>query len=232
MRWLRWLLFVALLAAALVALVALDVGGLAPPPLSLDGAAHWAATRDSTVAVFAVVRIAALVACGYLLLVVLVGGAMAAFDERRGRAVLDRLTFGLARGLLTLLGLSALSMPLTATANAQTTSSSTAVVRELDPAPAPSEALIRPLTDQAPTTDAAPADPSPPVASAGEQYVVSAGDSLWGVAAAHLAEETGRTDLSDAEIARYWTAVLDVNPLPNPDLLFVGQSIELPAITS
>jgi hypothetical protein len=232
MRRLRWLLFVALLAVALATLAARGSGGLAAPPLSFDGATQWAETRDSMVAVFALVRVGALAAGAYLFLVLLVSRAIAAFDERRGDAAFDRLTFGLARGLLAVVGLGVLSTPLAHAASAQTTSSSTAVVRELDPAPDTSEAVILPLTDQPPRpTDASLTDPVPPVAPTGEQYVVTAGDSLWGVAAARLSEATGRTDLTDAEIARYWTAVLDANPLPNPDLLFVGQAVELPAIT-
>ena len=86
MRWSRWLCFVTLLTVALVALATLDGGSLAPPPLSLDGAMHWAATRDTTVAVFALVRVGAFVAGSYLLLAVLVGGGVAAFDEQIGRA--------------------------------------------------------------------------------------------------------------------------------------------------
>jgi hypothetical protein len=231
MRWFRWVSFVALLTVALITVAALDGGGLAPPPPSLDGAMHWAATRDSAVAVFALVRVGALAAGGYLLLVLLAGGFIAAVDERRGGCFLDCLTFGLARGLLAVIGLGALSTSLAAAANAQTTSSSTAVVREIDPTPAASEAEIRPLSEQEPSTNAQAADPPLAAAPTGDQYVVSAGDSLWSAAAAHLSDVTGRQDLTDSEIAVYWRAVLDANPLPNPNLLFVGQAIVLPAVT-
>jgi nucleoid-associated protein YgaU len=70
-----------------------------------------------------------------------------------------------------------------------------------------------------------------PVPTDGEQYPVAPGDSLWSIAAAHLHDVTGRDDVTDDEIARYWRTVIDANPLPNPNLLFVNQVIELPAVT-
>ncbi len=46
-----------------------------------------------------------------------------------------------------------------------------------------------------------------------------------------MSDVTGQADPGDDAIARYWRTVLDANDLANPDLLFVGQVIELPAIT-
>ena len=143
-----------------------------------------------------------------------------------GAVMLDLLTFGAARGLIGVMGLGALSLPMATVAHAQPAPSSTASIHEVDPGGASpaSEAVIRPVVDESAPTVA----PEPDI---GEQYIVSAGDCMWSVAAAHLSDVTGRADLSDAEIVAYWRAVIDANPLPNPDLLFVDQVIKLPAVT-
>jgi nucleoid-associated protein YgaU len=114
-------------------------------------------------------------------------------------------------------------------ASAQTSLSDTASVLEIDPPAAPSPAdaaAIRPVLDEPPPSSVTPTQPA-----ANEQYAVAAGDSFWSVAAAHLSDVTGRADLVDAEVAGYWRDLMASNPLPNPDLLFVGQVIELPAAT-
>jgi LysM repeat protein len=141
--------------------------------------------------------------------------------------IFDRFTFGLARGLLGVLGLGALTVPTATAALAQPVpaASSTASVHEVDgpDEPTRSEAVIRSVVDEPAPTEASPPD-------TGEQYQVATGESFWSVAARHLSDVTGRVDLSDSEIAAYWRALMDANPLPNPDLLFVGQVIALPAV--
>ena len=184
----RWLLSVALLTVALLTLAEVGNGMLAPPPLSLAGALEWTATRDPIVAAFALIRVGALLLAGYLLLVVVVGGLVQTLDEHRGNAILDRLTLGLARGFLSVMGSGVLSMSMAPVANAQTQPSSTAAIRQADvPVASTSpDAAIRPVLDQpTPAVD-------PPASRASEQYVVVAGDSFWSVAAARLADVTGR----------------------------------------
>jgi nucleoid-associated protein YgaU len=180
------------------------------------------------VGAFALIRMGTLAVGGYLLLVVLVSGAVASFNQRRGTLILDRLSFGLAHGLLGVMGLGALSAPMASVALAQPVPppSSAAAVRDVvaPDAPTRSEAVIRPVLDEPIPSAAPPTD-------ATEHYVVAPGDSLWSVAAAHLGDVTGRVDLSDAEIATYWRAVMDANPSPNPDLLFVDEVIALPPVT-
>lgn len=226
----RWICTVLLLTTSLIALARLGDGALAPPPLSLQGAIDWASTRDPAGSAFALLRVGALAVGAYLLFAVVVGGIVWVFDERLGHRVLDRLTLGLTRGLFGLMGVGAITVAIAPTAGAQTSTARTAVIREVDP---PSQrqasAVIRPLPDQpAPTITAASEPASTPTS---EQYVIAGGDSLWRVAATRLGEATGRTDLSDAEIASYWRSVIAANSsLPNPDLLFVGQVIELPAV--
>jgi nucleoid-associated protein YgaU len=227
-RLLRWFSSVVLLTVALTTLGLLGARGLAPPPPSPYGVVHWASTREPIVVVFALIRMGAFAVGGYLLLVVVVSGAVGALDERRGTLTLDRLTFGLARGLLGIMRLVGLSVPMATVAHAQQAPppSSTASIHEVEArdASTASEAVIRPVADEPTPPEALPPD-------TGEQYVVAAGDSFWGVAAAHLSDVTGRVDLSDSEIATYWRAVVEANPLPNPDLLFVDQVIALPAVT-
>src|SRR5262245_3391166 len=112
MRLLRGLSSLVLLTVAMTALGFLGGGDLAPPPLSPDGVAHWASTHDPIVTVFALIRFGAFATGSYLLLVVAVSGVVTAVDARRGTLILDRLTFRLARGILGVMGLGALSVPM------------------------------------------------------------------------------------------------------------------------
>jgi hypothetical protein len=83
---------------------------------------------------------------------------------------------------------------------------------------------------------AAPARPAsrPPGRSreALRLYTVQRGDHLWSIAADHLAVTLGR-EPTDREIDPYWRTLITANRrrLANPDdpnLLFVGQELELP----
>ncbi len=228
MRVLRWLSSVVLLTVALATLGALGDGGLAPPPLSLDGAGHWASTREPVVAVFALVRVGALAVGVYLLLVLIASGASG--------SVRRETQHGDPRSVHVRAGARPPRRPGTRRADgadgdrcARATRSGS-LEHSLRPRgrrsrrPTPSEAVIRPVVDEPVPTQASPPD-------TGEQYQVATGESFWSVAARHLSDVTGRVDLSDSEIAVYWRALMDANPLPNPDLLFVGQVIALPAVT-
>src|SRR5262249_53582906 len=110
MNWLRWMTSVLLVGVALVLLVVLGDGVLAPPPLSWGGAVQWASTRDASVAAFSLVRVGALVAGSYVLVVLVASGVVHAFGMRRGNQVIDRLTLGFARGLFGMLGLGAITV--------------------------------------------------------------------------------------------------------------------------
>ena len=185
---------------------------------------------DTTVAAFALLRVGALLLGGYLLVVLVVAGALRTVDERGSSLVLDRLTLGLARGLFGAIGLGTFATTLAPAAGAQAAPSTVAAIREIDPptAPTPVPAVIRALPDE--TAPTIPATIAPTSTPANEQYVVVAGESLWSIAAARMSEATGRTDLRDSEIVPYWRALVDAAALPNPNLLFVGQVIELPAV--
>jgi len=66
--------------------------------------------------------------------------------------------------------------------------------------------------------------------------VVEAGDNLWALSAARLAEATGRTlaDLSEREVHAYWVTVLAANrdrlPMPDLDLVHPGDHVTLPPL--
>ncbi|CAN5650246.1 hypothetical protein BH10ACT3_BH10ACT3_07740 [soil metagenome] len=88
------------------------------------------------------------------------------------------------------------------------------------------------------TVTATAADPTstlpealPPVAVA-EHYAVMSGDHLWSIAAQTLERRTAAPP-SDAEITRYWTALIETNRSAlidpdNPDLVRPGQVFVLP----
>nr|MBA2326971.1 LysM peptidoglycan-binding domain-containing protein [Actinomycetota bacterium] len=66
------------------------------------------------------------------------------------------------------------------------------------------------------------------------QHVVGPGDSLWTIAAAHLAHATGRyaAALAESEVAAHWARVVEVNRdalrSGNPNLIYAGEVLELP----
>jgi hypothetical protein len=71
-------------------------------------------------------------------------------------------------------------------------------------------------------------------ARSGSSHVIVAGEHLWSIAETTLAD-AGDGDPTDAEIARYWQSVIDLNrdrlPDPgNPDLVHPGLRIELPPL--
>ena len=75
-------------------------------------------------------------------------------------------------------------------------------------------------------TRLAPDEADPPPSGV---WPVECGDHPWSIAEETLAEAWGRTP-SDAEIAPYWRQLLDLNALPDPDLVFRGQQLQLPAL--
>lgn len=109
------------------------------------------------------------------------------------------------------------------------------------PAPAPPPVDHAPLPVASPAVPAAlpgqPADAPAAVvdsrpSAAGDTVVVQPGDSLWSIAEEALVDLTGHAD--DRTISRYWRRVVDANRAAlvdpgNPDLIFAGQVITLPA---
>jgi hypothetical protein len=102
-----------------------------------------------------------------------------------------------------------------------------------------------PLPDRAPlpsTTAVPPAPAAPPVATSAPApspvatHRVAPGEHLWSIAAAHVAASTGRAadELTAAEIAPYWSRVVEVNRpglhSGNPNLVYPGEIVELPPL--
>jgi hypothetical protein len=67
-----------------------------------------------------------------------------------------------------------------------------------------------------------------------QRYDVQKGDNLWTISVRHLEAVTGRSDLGNSEIARYWRRVIDTNRESlrsgDPDLIYPGERIELPPL--
>jgi hypothetical protein len=102
---------------------------------------------------------------------------------------------------------------------------------------APSAAPPAPSTSVPPI--AGTSAPSPTVAAtpvATSEALVVAGDSLWELAATHLATSTGRarSDVGDAEVAPYWIRVCDANRARlvsgDPNLIVPGETVVLPPL--
>lgn len=78
-------------------------------------------------------------------------------------------------------------------------------------------------------------EPNPPVTEAvATEYQVIDGDSLWSIAAHHLAASHPEAPVSDREVARYWVQVVGLNRASltskNPDMIFPGEVIILPPV--
>jgi len=113
------------------------------------------------------------------------------------------------------------------------------------PAPTPSPAPLPqhpvPAAPAAPgpvpTSPAAGPGSSPvPAAGAPPSRVVAPGDSLWEIAASHLAQTSGRdrAALGPADIAGYWVRLCEANRgrLQSGDLnlIYAGEVVELPPV--
>jgi hypothetical protein len=251
----RWISSMAAIAVGLAWLHLLGAGDLAAPPMSVGGAASWLEHHDTAVAVFVLLRLAAIGMGWYLLIVSGIGGAARALQLRRATSAIDRLTLPFARGILSgmaVFGVGAapppvlprspdsmveLSPDLTSTVPATDTSAvdDSATLRLLPdtsvPAP-PSSVPAYAVPAQVPLP---PPDTDDPGAT-DSAWVVQHGDSFWSIASEHLADVSGRS-VTEGEVGSYWRQLVERNRsrLVNPndaDLLFTGQVIELPAVTS
>lgn len=238
----RWITSLAAIALSLAWLHRLGTGDLGAPPLSFDGLRAWLDHRDTTLAAFALVRLVALGFGWYLLVITAIGGAARYLELARLTSVVDRFTLPFARGLLggmALLGVMASPPPLrpqpapnsmvelpsdpTSTTSTSTTSTT---------APTAHATLhLLPNTPIAPAP--APAPVTPDVDA--NTWVVEHGESLWSIAAGHLGDVRGHA-VGEREVATYWRQVVELNRSRmanprDPDLLFTGQVVELPAVT-
>jgi hypothetical protein len=223
--------------AVLAVLVVVGHGPLEAPPLgSWSKLSSWYESVGPAVSVMVLLRLAALVLAGWLLLA-------AALQLLRGVTRLRWLGFfadlisprSLQRIGHTLAGLS-LTAGLAAPAPgagiplrvAPIAHMSRVEVAHLPAGDGPSgTATMHLVTDDVPSESPAPA--SEPAAG---EVVVEPGDSLWSLAEDELVAVHGGSS-SDREVADYWRRVVEVNRSrlvdpTNADLIYPGQVIVLP----
>jgi hypothetical protein len=100
----------------------------------------------------------------------------------------------------------------------------------------PSPAGTRPPSSPPPSSTQPPAPAPPPPATRPGLHRVVEGESLWSIARSSLALGTGRDEgeLRNREVAAYWVRVLLANRgrlrSGNPDLIYPGEYVRLPAI--
>jgi hypothetical protein len=227
----RWFWSTLAIVTSLVWLHHLGVGDLASPPMSIDGITTWLEHTDTMVAAFAILRVIALCFGWYLLVVISLGSASRYFALPRMTSLFDRLTLPFARGMLG--GIALLGVMSTPPSPPHAPDA----MVELPAEPNDDRVTLH-LVDEAPAPSPAPAPTPSPVVDTpptdDHVWVVEPGESLWSIAASHLAEARGRS-VSEQEIAPYWRQVVELNRarLVNPsdaDLLFTGQTVELPAV--
>lgn len=211
-------------AAAVVALSAAGGGVLATPPVTDPGRlGPWVEEQGGVVAAFAVLRLVGLGLAWYLLATTVLAvmtrlaGAAAAvsFSDTFTTPMVRRLVESALTVSVTLGAVAPAGAPTTgAVAIAQVSEAEpeTATLRLIEPAPAP---------PPAPTPAPAPS----------RTHVVQPGDHVWSIAERTLAVHLGRAP-TEGEVTPYWRALIDRNAKAfttgDPDLIFAGQTLELP----
>ena len=229
------------LAAVLVAIVAwlwrLGSGDLSAPPMSLDAVSAWVDRHDSVTLAFAVVRLEALAFAGYLLVLTAASAFVRLLRLPRATRLVDLLTLPVLRSLFGgAAALGVIAVPTAVHRPAQTATTTMVVEARVDDPNAQATLHL----EGAETEPPAPAPPPPPVAESAptpapaDTWLVQPGDSLWSIAASHIAEMSGEP-ATDADVLVMWRRLIDlnrerlVNP-DDPDLIFADQVFELPAM--
>jgi nucleoid-associated protein YgaU len=219
------------LAGALVVVIwwLWDVGHgpLAGPSPSIDDIRAWIERNDAVTLALSITRLEALACATYLLAVTMVSGAARWLSLPRVTRIVERLTPHLLRGFLggiATLGVMAAPPPTSIPAPTATATPATTT-----PNDAPATATLHVITDAV-----EPVTPPPAPDAQHDSWVVRPGDNLWLIAREQVVDETGEP-VSDETIATYWHRLIEVNrdllADPNePDLIFAGQVLELPAV--
>jgi nucleoid-associated protein YgaU len=224
----------ALFAVAVVVLLVAGRGRLAAPPLGHLGS--WIEAAGPVVATVALLRLAALVAAAWMLVVTALSrlarlaGAVAlagaldhavpvplrkALGGLAGAGVAGALVVGVAGG---------------PSADAAAPTAVERLVRlpedPADPAPVETMSVLR----EEPSPQA-PSVPTAGVASTPDTWTAVPGDSFWSIAEEVLAERIGRPP-TDPELEPFWRTVIDANRdrlvSGDADLIFPGQVFVLP----
>jgi hypothetical protein len=230
---------VLVLVAAVFVLRVSGRGSLRLPPVDNAAAWHtWFAENDATTLAFAFVRVLALGAAWYCVLVTAAGTAARLSRAATLVALVDRVTLPPLRRLLSVTLTAGLATGLAGAAVAATPTTVTpgpavtVTMHRLPPASAPGAVpptTTTTTTPSAPTTttttvaESAPAPPATPdlapspasapsstPSSASGRWTVRPGDCFWSIAADVLSRAWGRP-AADAEIAPYWRRLVEAN---------------------
>jgi len=225
-----------------VAIAALHQVGVGPPLGSPGRWTGWVSDSTGVEAAFALLRLLALGLTWYLLVstVLALGAELPGAD--RAAAALDPFTIPLVRSLvrsavgLGLVGALAVTVP-PAPGSGPPRAHLVAHQQPVEPEPSLPPTIRRlPDAGGAPTpTPPAPA-PAPVPADPGPTWVIAPGDHLWSVASRVVARERSAPTATDDQVAPYWRALIAANrevlaDPANPDLVFPGQVLRLPAPT-
>ena len=250
-----WVGFLVLVVAGLHALG----GALSPPPLTAPGELPgWLAQREPAEAAFATLRLLALAAAWYLLVVTLVAAAGRLLRLRPLTAAADAVTLpGVRRLVNAMLGVSISATTLTGSAGAAWAGPpgtagpgagevpAVETMRWLPDAGPPAPPLtmrrlpaapVPPVTAPGPRPLAppvsAPAPPPPAAPATPGQWTVRRDQHFWGVAERVLADAWQRPP-SPAQVHGYWRRLVEANRArlrdpDRPDRLFPGQVLVVP----
>ncbi len=224
-------------AASLWFLHYIGTDGLSSPPVhDLGELGQWMTDRDPTTAMFALLRLVGICAGWYLVGATALQAVAGRVRVRGLAALADALSMPAVRHLAS--GLLGLSLSVGASGTTVPDGPGppgAALQRVADPA---ETATLRRLPDADVITTIPDDDErtavmtrlgdDPPGATSPDVWTVECGDHPWSIAEDTLAEAWGRPP-SDAEIAPYWRQLLELNALPDPDLVFPAQQLQLPA---
>ncbi|MCU1380650.1 MAG: hypothetical protein JWN29_3633 [Acidimicrobiales bacterium] len=233
------LAWVAGLGIVLLVMSALDHGALAAPdPTDPASWGDWLAARTAPEAAVAVLRLVVIGLSWYLLAVTAAAVVVRVGRARRLVSVADVVTLPFVRSLVQ----AGLGVGL---AGASVAAVGSVTVHHAGPSAAPTAADVA-LVSSVSTADAVmqrlPAEGAPPVMQKvgpveapveGRTWTVRPGDHLWSIAERVLAESRSRPP-TDGEVVPYWEQLVAANrdrlaDRDNPDLLFPGQALVVPA---
>lgn len=233
--------YVLALMATLFGLHLLDAGALAAPPfLAGTGALQrWLEARDAAAAVFALMRLGAVIVTFYLLVTALAALALRAMGAGRAANLAEAVSLPAARRLVQAVAGVSLAASAVGVAGALTAPGAAgAAVRR-----ASSEQVVsmHPLPEDEVVMQRLPDLPDLPDlthlhserAPAPGSWTIRPGDHFWRVAEEVLTSAWGRRARGQ-EITTYWRQLVEANrgrlvDANNDDLLIPGQVIELPA---
>jgi hypothetical protein len=215
-------------AGGVAMLIAVGRGELATPPH--DALGPWLDARGAVVAGFALLRVGALVAGCYL---VIVSSLHCLAGVLGSRSLASFTTLMTAPALTSIVVVGSVA-PALADANPPATSDRLVELPAVTQ-PTPADTATMHLLDEPSAPAAAPAPTAAP-APAPDTWTVAPGDSFWSIASDALHDARGHAPADD-EVLPYWQSLIaanhDILVVPgNADLLFPGQVVTLLPVTA